>query len=264
MKPQRWVQPSVASTVELDRTERRLITIEIVVVLLVTFGWQGLRALLSFIESALAGLADQQIALNPTRSHHDLIDFSWNLISILKLASWIFLGLYLLWRSGFGFKEIGLSKIKWRSDALPGIGLAILIGLPGLGFYILSRTLGLNTEVIPSSLNETWWQIPVLTLTAIGNSGAEEVIVVAFLLTRLRQLGTSANSALIYSALLRASYHLYQGIGAAIGNLIMGLIFGRYWQCSNRLWPLLIAHSIIDIVAFVGYALMKNHLTFIP
>jgi membrane protease YdiL (CAAX protease family) len=59
---------------------------------------------------------------------------------------------------------------------------------------------------------------------------------------------------------LRGAYHLYQGFGAGLGNVAMGLVFGYAWQRTGRLWPLIIAHGIIDAVAFVGYALLAHHL----
>ena len=78
---------------------------------------------------------------------------------------------------------------------------------------------------------------------------AEEVVVVAFFMTRLRQLGMSPVKVLVISSLLRGAYHLYQGFGAGLGNLAMGLVFGYVWQRNGRLWPLIIAHGLIDLVA---------------
>lgn len=65
----------------------------------------------------------------------------------------------------------------------------------------------------PAELNDTWWRIPpVLLLLSFGNGWAEEVVVVGFLLTRLRQLRVNPPwTALIASSLLRGAYHLYQG-----------------------------------------------------
>ena len=83
---------------------------------------------------------------------------------------------------------------------------------------------------------------------------------VAFLLTRLRQLRVSPVTALVASSVLRGAYHLYQGFGAGLGNIAMGLVFGYAWQRTGRLWPLVIAHGLIDTVAFVGYALLAGHL----
>ena len=58
------------------------------------------------------------------------------------------------------------------------------------------------------------------------------------------------------AALLRGGYHLYQGVGAGLGNLVMGLVYGRWYQATHRLWPLVFAHALIDTVAFVGYAVL--------
>jgi len=86
------------------------------------------------------------------------------------------------------------------------------------------------------------------------------VIVIGYLLTRLRQLGVGGTRALAYSSVLRGAYHLYQGFSAGLGNLAMGVVFGIVWRRSGRLWPLIVAHGLIDTVAFVGYALLAGHL----
>jgi membrane protease YdiL (CAAX protease family) len=44
----------------------------------------------------------------------------------------------------------------------------------------------------------------------------------------------------------------------------MGLLFGRVWQRTGRLWMLVGAHSLLDIVAFVGYALLRGHVGWLP
>ena len=165
-----------------------------------------------------------------------------------------------MWRSGFGPARIGLGRFRWRPDLLGGLGLAALIGIPGLGLYMAGRALGIGAAVVPAELNDTWWRIPVLLAVAFANGWAEEIIVVAFLMTRLRQLGFTAGTALVLSSLLRGAYHLYQGFGAGLGNFVMGLVFGYVWQRTGRLWPLIIAHGLIDAVAFVGYSLAAGHL----
>jgi membrane protease YdiL (CAAX protease family) len=44
----------------------------------------------------------------------------------------------------------------------------------------------------------------------------------------------------------------------------MGVVFGVVWRRTGRLWPLIVAHGIIDTVAFVGYALAAGHLGWLP
>jgi uncharacterized protein len=241
-------------------TERRPLRLEVAIVLSVTFGLSAVEALLQLVDSVLRNLSSQKIPLNPRRSHFDLIDLGLNATVVVQLIAWGCLGLYLLWRTGSTPARVGLTRFQWRPDLLGGLGLAALIGLPGLGLYLAARALGLNASVIPSGLGDTWWRVPMLTLTALADGWAEEIIVVGYLLTRLSQLGVGPRAALVWSSLLRGGYHLYQGFGAGLGNVAMGLVFGYAWQRTGRLWPLVIAHGLIDTVAFVGYALLAGHL----
>jgi membrane protease YdiL (CAAX protease family) len=249
---------------ELTDPRRRGLRLEIAVILAVTFGLSAYTALLTLTEAVILGLAGRRVALNPRRSPIDLIDLGLNLAGVFQLLAWGALGLYLWWRSGFGPSQIGLGRLRWRSDVLGGVGLAALIGLPGLGLYVAARALGLSVSVVPSDLNDTWWRIPVLLGVAFANGWAEEVVVVAFLITRLRQLNVNPVAAVLASSLLRGVYHLYQGYGAGLGNIAMGLVFGYVWLRTGRLWPLIIAHGLIDAVAFVGYALAADHLSWLP
>jgi uncharacterized protein len=240
--------------------ERRALRVELAIVLSVTFGLSAVTALLQLADSVLRNLSAQRIPLNPRRSYFDLIDLGLNATVAAQLVAWGGLGLYLLWRSGLSPARIGLARLQWRPDLAGGVGLAALIGLPGLGLYLAARALRINASVIPSGLSDTWWRVPMLVLVAFADGWAEEIIVVGYLLTRLGQLGVGARAALVCSSLLRGTYHLYQGFGAGLGNVAMGLVFGYAWQRTGRLWPLVIAHGLIDTVAFAGYALLAGHL----
>ena len=61
---------------------------------------------------------------------------------------------------------------------------------------------------------------------------------------------------LMVSAGLRGAYHLYQGFGGFVGNLVMGVIFGLIYLRWKRVGPLVVAHTLLDVAAFVGYALL--------
>ncbi|WP_040524290.1 CPBP family intramembrane glutamic endopeptidase [Gordonia effusa] len=245
-------------------TQRRALLIELTIVGVLTFGFSAIYAVLSLIETQLgAGISGSSVALNPTESSDAAIDFVRQLMRVIRLCAIAGLGVYLLWRSGIRLGRAGLSRRPRATDIPPGLVLAAAIGLPGLGLLAISRAWGANVGLIASPTDGPWWQLPVLILISVGNALAEEIIVVAYFITRLRQLGASENAALAASAVLRGGYHLYQGIGAGVGNLLMGLIFGRYFQRTGRTWPLVIAHATIDTVAFVGYALLSEHLDFL-
>jgi membrane protease YdiL (CAAX protease family) len=237
---------------------------EVWIVLAVTFGMSAITSALQLVDAVLRTLSKQRIPLIERRSYFDLVDLGLNIAYIAQLVAWGLLALYLLWRSGVGPRSIGLGGFSLRSDMLGGVGLAALIGIPGLGLYVVARWIGLSASVVPTTLTDTWWRIPVLVLAAFANGWAEEIIVVGYLMTRLRQFGLSDTRTLVLSSLLRGAYHLYQGFGAGLGNFVMGAVFGVVWRRTNRLWPLIVAHGLIDTVAFVGYALAAAHLGWLP
>jgi membrane protease YdiL (CAAX protease family) len=262
-----WLRPvSPGFPPSVERSERRALTFELLIVFAITFGLSGIRSLLSLIDDALdtTPLSQQTVTLNQPLAAEQLIDLLMQLTNVLRLVAWGALGLYLLWRAGIKLAQIGLDFARVGRDLLAGTGLAAFIGLAGLGVFLVGRALGQSLAVQPSTLDETWWRTGVLVLSAFGNAWAEEVLVVGYLLTRLRQLAWSENLALLAAAVLRGSYHLYQGLPGFVGNVAMGLVFGRLWQRTNRLWPLIIAHGLIDVVAFVGYSLLRGHVSWLP
>ncbi|TCK27421.1 CPBP family intramembrane glutamic endopeptidase [Pseudonocardia endophytica] len=256
-----WLVPAPSAVeVVTDPRERRLIGLEIAVVLTVTLGLSALRSGLSLLDALLAPapLSSQQVTLNAPASTDALVDLAYQLVRVLQLVGWGALGAYLLLRAGLSLRRVGLDRTRPGRDTLGSLGLAALIGIPGLGLYLAARALGIAPDVAPSTLTDVWWRTPVLVASALANSWAEEVVMIGYLLTRLRQLGWSENRSVLAAAVLRGAYHLYQGVGAFVGNAIMGLIFGRVWQRHDRLWPLIGAHALIDVVAFVGYALLPG------
>lgn len=246
--------------------QRRALVVETVLVLTVTVGLSGLRSLLALVDAVLAPvpLPKQAVAINAPGRRVELVDLAYQLTGVIQLVAWGGLGGYLLWRSGVGLRSLGLDRSAPGRDARMGVGLAALIGVPGLGFYLLARAAGLNLTVLPSALDDTWWRVPVLVALAVANAVAEELLVVAYLITRLRQLGWSEGGAALASAVLRGSYHLYQGFGGFVGNVVMGLVFARVWQRTHRLWALVIGHALIDVVAFVGYAVLHGRVGWLP
>ncbi len=257
---------SVRGVVVSELRQRRVLVIEVVLVLASTLGLAGVRGLLALLDALLApaSLPEQSVAINAPVRRIELLDLAYQLTGVIQLVTWGGLGAYLLWRSGIPLRSLGLDRSAPRRDAGLGVGLAALIGVPGLGLYLLARAAGLNLTVLPSALDDTWWRVPVLLASAVANSLAEELLVVGYLITRLRQLGWGDGRALLASALLRGSYHLYQGFGGFAGNLVMGMVFARVWQRTHRLWALVIAHALIDVVAFVGYAVLRGRVGWLP
>ncbi len=236
---------------------------EICIVLALSLGASAVYAVISLVAKLTepGKLSDQTATLNRSYSPRPLLDLTYQLTGILFALVPVALVIYLLSEGGrSAVRRLGLDITRRHraGDLGWGVGLAAVIGIPGLGLYYLAKALNLNATVVPAGLNDHWWTVPVLVLSAAQNAVLEEVVVVGYLITRLRQLGWTSGWVLGASAVLRGGYHLYQGFGAFAGNAVMGLIFGGYFLRRGRVLPLIVAHTILDVVAFVGYALLKD------
>jgi membrane protease YdiL (CAAX protease family) len=252
---------------ELSWRERVLMRWEIVAVFAVSLGASGLYAFVSLIGSLTArqSLASQQVTLNGSQAPgRPVLDLFLQLVSLASGAAPVILVFYLLARSGDGAKSIGVDLTQPRRDFLRGAALAALVGGGGLGLYFIAYKSGIAVNIVAENLPNIWWRFPVLVLSALQNGVLEEILVTGYLLTRLRQLGVHPWIAILISATLRGSYHLYQGFGGFIGNAVMGLIFGTLFLRWRRVLPIVIAHTLIDGVAFIGYALLAGHVSWLP
>ncbi|MFD7924142.1 CPBP family intramembrane glutamic endopeptidase [Streptomyces sp. NPDC059740] len=241
---------------------------ETLLVLALSLGASGVSALISFVGSVTrpGGLSDQSAILNGSHAPgRPWLDLTWQLFNIATALVPVLLVAHLLTREGAGgLRVVGLDRRRPLLDLGRGAVVAAVIGGSGLALYLGARASGANLTVVPESLPAVWWRIPVLILAAVQNAVLEEVVVVGYLLRRLDQMGWSATAALVASALLRGSYHLYQGIGGFVGNVVMGVVFVLLYRRWGRVGPLVAAHSLIDTVAFVGYALLAGKVGWLP
>ena len=247
--------------------DRRRLGLEIVIVLGLSLGQSAVYSVLRIIERLTRDvpLAQQTSTLNASVTpDRPWLDLTYQLVGIAFGLMPVLLALYLLnLTNAPAGRTIGFDLTRPRFDLGFGVLIALLIGVPGLGLYALARVIGINTEVQASGLTDNWWTIPVLILSAAQNALLEEVVVIGYLFTRLRQLAWNAVAIVALSAIIRGSYHLYQGIGAFVGNLIMGVIFGLIYLRWKRVGPLVVAHTLLDIAAFVGYALIAPHVNWL-
>ncbi len=248
----------------LDRTRLGL---EIVIVLGLTLGQSAVYSLLRIIERLTRAepLSHQTSTLNASATpDRPWLDLTYQLVGIAFALVPVLLALYLLNLTNRpAGRLIGLDLRRPRFDLVLGLLIALCIGIPGLGLYLGARELGLNTQVQASALADNWWTVPVLILSAFENAILEEVIMIGYLFTRFAQLGWRIPMIIIVSALIRGSYHLYQGFGGFAGNLIMGVIFGLIYLKWKRVTPLIVAHTLLDIGSFVGYALLAPHVSWL-
>jgi membrane protease YdiL (CAAX protease family) len=241
----------------------------VLAVLGVSLGMSGVYAVLSYVRNELTvkggnAATTQTLVYGPSTHNYAWLDLIDDLADVAHGLFPAMLALVLLaqnpGRRGLG---IGLDRLRLRRDVAQGVGFTALIGIPGLGLIWAANELNLNAQLAAVDLPDVWYRVPLLVLEGVQNGILEEIVVVGYLLTRLRQLGWSNSRALGASAVLRGSYHLYQGWGGFGGNLVMGLIFGWWFQRTRRVLPMVIAHSLIDTISFIGYVYLHDRISWI-
>ncbi len=261
--------PPPASPPAASPLPRRTLLTETVLVLGVSLGASVLWSVLSILRKVTAetSLSAQTTTMNSSVTpDRPWLDLAHQLTGIGLALVPVVLALHLLARDRDPVAPrllLGLDLRRPGRDLLSGTLLAAVIGLPGLALYLVARELGVNTTVAPANLTQVWWAVPVLVLAAAQNAVLEEVVMVGYLFRRWTQAGWGTWTVILTSALIRGGYHLYQGFGAFVGNVAMGILLGWVYTRTRRVMPLVVAHTLLDVVAFVGYAALADRVSWL-
>ncbi|AXE37900.1 hypothetical protein JS278_00709 [Acidipropionibacterium virtanenii] len=249
---------------------RRVLLVETILVLALSLGQSAWYSVLRMVERLTRGtpLSGQTSSLNTSVTpDRPWLDLTYQLSDIAFGVVPALLALLLMSRvsppRGGVRRRLGLVSPGWGHDVGAGLVIATFIGVPGLGLYVVSKELGYNTTVQAAGLHGAWWVVPVLILSAVMNAFLEETVMVGYLVTRWRQIGWNTAVVVILSALIRGTYHLYQGWGGFLGNIVMGAVLGLIYVRRGRLLPLIVAHAVIDVVAFIGYTFLVGRISWL-
>jgi membrane protease YdiL (CAAX protease family) len=168
-------------------------------------------------------------------------------IVIFEAIQSIFLVWFLRIR-GWTLAKLGL-QISWLTTGA-GLGLLVLtyvVTLAGqyLGQMLLPIDMQAATSRYPKADPNLSMQLVFVASTV--NGVFEEVFVAGYIITVLKErrgMWTAIN----VSTMVRLLYHLYQGPIGVITIVPMGLLFGYAFARTGKLWPLIVAHVLIDIV----------------
>lgn len=151
---------------------------------------------------------------------------------------------------GWRFSDLGFARFHW-TDLLGGVSLTVFAIFAYQVLWLLfsppdpiasEDVLGIDSNGVS----------PLLILTfSILNGSFEELFVCAYLLSAWRS--APAQLLIAASAMLRLSYHLYQGPYAALALFPLGIIFAWYFTSRRRLLPLIIAHASLDALALFPF-----------
>lgn len=164
--------------------------------------------------------------------------------SVVLLILWRFLSL-----RGWGFRQLGLTLRI--SDLVLGIALVagyymVYVAL-WFGFSPFLQGGGQVNDLVAQNL-----QLSSVLGVSLLNPIFEEVFVCGYVITALkdkRGLFFAVNA----SIAIRLVYHLYQGAFGVISIIPLGLIFAYWYARTGRLWPVIVAHAVMDFVGLIGF-----------
>jgi membrane protease YdiL (CAAX protease family) len=231
----------------------RVLGEEVLIVLSLSLLYSAVTAIINLTSAPIAGIS---VFIYPNVNlAQQVTDIVFGLAPVALVA-------HLVRRNREGLQSVGLGTGRLVEDFGWGVLAALAVAAVGLGVYLAAIALKVNRFVVPVPPLHHWWTVPLLLLGSAQAALLEEVIAVGYLLRRLEQIGWGAPLAMGASALLRASYHLYQGWGGFAGNLALGLAFALAFWRWRRTWPLVVAHFLVDSLAGIGYIVYVGHCFF--
>jgi membrane protease YdiL (CAAX protease family) len=163
--------------------------------------------------------------------------------------------IYVLWMRTAGVSS--LTKAPGWDDLPSGVGLYFVAFLSALvvGFllrfgWILTRG-PLPPRVSPGQMLGMEATLAWLFYQFL-NPRFEELIVRGFLMTELSAL-VGVRTAIIAGTLVQISYHLYQGVWNVCSVGVIFLVYSLYYARTRRLMPIILAHTLQDLVAWALY-----------
>lgn len=168
-------------------------------------------------------------------------------IVVFELVQSVFLVWFLKVR-GWTLERLGLA-ISWRGT---GWGWMLLVVT-----YVLAMGVQVVAEwTVPAQMHAAAAKFPVadqnlsmelVFLASTVNGIFEEVFVAGYIISALREV-RGVWTAINASTVVRLLYHLYQGPIGIMTVVPMGLLYGYFYARTRQLWPLILAHVLIDII----------------
>lgn len=187
-------------------------------------------------------------------AHHNNV--SLLILAIYEIALAIPLIAFLVMR-GWTWQSFGLTGASPLADAGGALLLLFVTYLAWFVIWNLTARLSPQTAqtMVGISKNVIGPHIPPATsiFTAIVNGAFEELFVTGYVISALRREKKSLLFSVNASTAIRLAYHLYQGPLGVLSIIPTGLIFGSWYARTNRLWPLIFAHILLDMIALFTY-----------
>ncbi len=221
--------------------------------------WAELGLVL-FVATGIPICSSSYLAIHGLPLHSTHGDFRY-LFGLTLEALALLLLWYVLRRSGRTFRSLGI-RVSARTFFV-GLGFFGCTVAHYVSWYIaqLGHYLCFGNYATPRNVyafigaGELIAIVPFVLLNPIF----EEMIVRGFLMTEITELSGSGVLAVLVSATVQASYHTYQGWIATTGLFINFLILSAYYARTRNLFPVIVAHAVMDCSALWYLLAISTH-----
>jgi membrane protease YdiL (CAAX protease family) len=150
---------------------------------------------------------------------------------------------------GWTLERFGLG-FSWSGTL---VGLLLLVATYGLVAGVQQLAQGVFNYDLQDAIErapkaDKDLSVQLVFLVSVVNGIFEELFVAGYIITAItprRGMWTAINA----SVVVRLLYHLYQGPIGVLTIVPMGLLYGYLYSRTRQLWPLIVAHVLLDIVA---------------
>lgn len=207
---------------------------EFTIVVLVAFGYFMLSSILA------AFIRDPSPHISQVHLQTVLI---YELVMIAVL--WKFLSL-----RAWNLKRLGF--LPTVNDTAIGFGLAIVGDVSYVIVWIVAHSFFPGLSAQAGTLVAPNLGLITVLVVSVVNPIFEEVFVCGYVITALKE-SRGLLTAINVSVAIRLTYHLYQGQVGIISIVPLGLLFAYWFSRTGRLWPVIVAHSLLDLFALLPY-----------
>ena len=166
----------------------------------------------------------------------------WDTLQISVMsACFIYVTLYLIRRNGESWEQFGIVRPRLLDVAIAIVLFALVFVVDYVAALIVDKTV---PDIFPKPVY--FYQYFLMVIKFGASAFSEELVTRAYLVTRLAVLLRSRTAAVFIAAIAFGSYHIYQGVPAAVWTVLFGILFGFAWLMIGRIWPLVIAHALVN------------------
>lgn len=149
--------------------------------------------------------------------------------------------------AALGFVGLSVGPLLAWTFALAGAGLAV-IG----AFHAVARRIGIaDSRLLSQLLPRTRKERGVFALLSVAAGTGEELAYRGYAIPVLAPLLGVAGAAVVSTAVFGVM-HAYQGALGVVRTAVMGGVLAWGFIASGSLWPAILAHILIDLVAGIA------------